>query len=118
MILTILSAIAIGMVCVVGWDFYRCYRKSTNHGWQRIWDAGHGSATLVVQQIGFVVAGLTLSADKISDWVTSMLNDPTADAQIKSLIHQYVNSTSVGIAMAIYIGLTVWARLRTLNQAS
>jgi hypothetical protein len=113
---TFVSLIALAIVSVVVFDFVRAYLKSTATGWQRIWDAGRGSATVVIGQLGMVASMLAVSFDKVVDWICSLLQDPSAADQIKTLIGQYVTATNVGLVMAAFTGLVVAARLRTLGQ--
>jgi hypothetical protein len=112
----IATLIALGIAGIVAFDFVRSYLKATSVGWQRLWDAGRGSATIVWQQLGIVAACLVTASTSLTDWVCGLLNAPGADEAIKSTINSYVGPTSVGVVMVLYIGVTVWARLRTLGR--
>src|SRR5581483_3870212 len=45
---TLLTLLALAIVGVLIVDFVRSYVAATSSGWQRLWDAGRGSATMVV----------------------------------------------------------------------
>jgi hypothetical protein len=109
-----LAAIAVLVVVIV--DFMHSYMKSTETGWQRIWDAGRGSATIVIQQLGMVAAATVAMFNQVTDWVCSLLSTPESADAIKSAIGSYVTGPNVGIALAIFVSLTVAARMRSLGK--
>lgn len=113
---TIVTLIALAIFAVVLLDFVRAYLQATTTGWQRVWDAGRGSATIVVTQLGAGAGALVAMSDKLTDWITGLLNAPGADEQIKGLIASYLTPTTVGIATVAFMGLVAWARLRTLGK--
>lgn len=110
----IFTFVALTLIGVVVFDFVRQYRKASSAGWQRVWDAGRGSATIVWQQIGLVVAGLVAASETVVDWICRLVNAPGADEAIKGAISSYVTPVNVSAAMVVFIAITVWARLRTL----
>jgi hypothetical protein len=113
---TLVSLIALAILAVVLLDFVRAYMQATSAGWQRVWDAGRGSATIVVAQLGTVAGALVAASSQVTDWITGLLNTPGADEQIKSLIASYLTPTTVGIATVAFMALVAWARLRTLRK--
>ncbi len=115
---TIVALIALALIAAVVGDFIWAYWKATSSGWQRVWDAGRGSATIVWQQLGLVAAALVTAGGKITDWICALVNDPSAADNIKSAIGSYVSPASVGIAMTAFIAVTIWARSRTLKTGS
>jgi hypothetical protein len=117
MLKNIITLIALTIIVIGVYDFIVSYRKSTNSGWQRVWDAGKGSATIVWQQLGLMVAGLLAASSSVTDWVCSLINDPSAAESVKSIIGAYVTPTTAGAAMAVFTLVTVWARLRTLKPS-
>ncbi|HZS63344.1 MAG TPA: hypothetical protein VFA53_02435 [Xanthobacteraceae bacterium] len=115
---TLLTLLALAIVGVLIVDFVRSYVAATSTGWQRLWDAGRGSATMVVAQLGAVVALITAVSDHLADWISSLLGDPAAADSVKSAIQSYVTPATVGTAMLVFSGLVAWARLRTLSKPS
>jgi ABC-type sulfate transport system permease component len=107
---------ALALIAFLVFDFVRAYLKATTTGWQRVWDAGRGSATIIVVQLGVVASGIATASGDLVDWICSLVNDPSAADPIKTAIAQYCTPTTVGVAMVGYLGLVAWARLRTLNK--
>jgi hypothetical protein len=112
-----MTLIALALIAIVAFDFVRAYLGATSTGWQRVWDAGRGSATMVAVQLGIVASCIATASGDVVDWICNLANDPGAADSIKGAIAQYCTPTTVGIAMVGYLGLVAWARLRTLNKA-
>ena len=112
----IVALVALAVLAVVIFDFVRSYMKSTDTGWQRIRDAGRGSATIVIQQLGLVAAALVAMFNQVTDWICSLLSTPESADAIKSAIGSYVTGPNVGIALAVFVSLTVAARMRSLGK--
>jgi hypothetical protein len=113
----VITVVALALIAFLVFDFVRAYLGSTSTGWQRVWDAGRGSATIIVVQLGVVASGIATASGDLVDWICSLANDPSAADPIKATIAQYCTPTTVGVAMIGYLGLVAWARLRTLNRA-
>jgi hypothetical protein len=112
---TVISVVGLCIFAVVVYDFSTQYVKATSSGWQRIWDAGRGSATMVMAQLGAIAAGIAMAGDKVTDFVCGLLNAPGAADQIKAAIGQYVTGQNVGIVLLIFTALVAWARSRSLK---
>ena len=115
---TALALIALAILAVLLIDFARAYAKATSTGWQRLWDAGRGSATVVVAQLGAAAGALVAASDRLTDWICNLVNAPGADDTIKGLIASTLTPTTVGIATVAFMGLVAWARMRTLGNGA
>jgi hypothetical protein len=115
--LNILLALAgLVLAVAVAIEFVVQYRAASGEGWQRIWNAARGSATLAWQKFGLVMAGRVASLDMLVGWIGQALNQADIADKIQTGINAYVTPQYVGIAFAIYIAVTVIARLRTLGR--
>jgi hypothetical protein len=112
----IVTVAIVAMVAIVVIDFTRSYAASGNTGWQRLLDAGRGSATILWSQLGFVIAGMLTAFDQLADLVCQLTGAPGADDAFKQAIQSYFTTTTVGTVLAIYAVITVLARVRTLNK--
>lgn len=100
-------AIAAGLLAlVVAVDFAIAYFRSSSTGTQRLWDAGRGSATIVVCQLGFIGGGVDTGLQKLADF----LNMPGVSDAIKG----YLPAPAVGAAVIVFAAIALAARLRTL----
>lgn len=109
---TIATFVILAVVGVIVYDFAIEYAKAGSSGWQRIWDAWSGGAANLKRQLGIVAAGAVAFSSKITDWVCSLLNDPSAADSVKSIISGYVTPATVGTAMAIFTLISIAAKLR------
>ncbi len=111
------AIVGLALLAIVIYDFITAYRASTKTGRDRLWDAGRGSAVIVWQQFGLVIAGATMAATSVVDWVCQFLGAPGADEAIKSVIGTMFTPAKVGAALAIYAAVSVAARLRSLKKS-
>jgi len=112
----ILAIIFLSIAAAIVFDFFKSYKASTNTGAQRIWDGARGSATMFVAQCGGVAMAIAAFADKITDFVCSLLNAPGSAEQIKSAISTYVTGQNLALAGVGFAVLVGWARMRTLSK--
>jgi hypothetical protein len=113
----ITTFVALAIFAVVLYDFVSSYLKSTSTGFGRWIDAGRGSATMVVAQLGVLSGLLVAVSSQVTDWVCGLLNDPGAADAFKQVIQAWVTPTDVGIALALFAAVVAWARARTLKKA-
>jgi len=112
----ILAWIGLALAAVVMFDGVTTYTRSTSTGSARWLDVGRGSATMLWQQFGLMIAGTVAGMDKIVDFVTGLAGDTAADAAIKSAIGSWFTPTTAAIALAAYASITVAARMRTMGR--
>lgn len=114
-IMTLAGLAVAGYVAVT---FATAYTKAEGAGCERLRNAAKGSATILVQKVGLLVAGLTTATDGVVDFVARLVSDQAGAESVKTVIGQVINTTSVGAALAVFSLVTVWARLRSLGKSS
>lgn len=116
MLHAIATLIGLGTALWVGFDFIKEYRASTLTGWPRVWGAAKGSATIAWQQFGIVISGLTAASTGLAEFAANMAGDPSAGDTIKGYIQSALKPEYVGLAMIAFMGVTIWARMRSLGK--
>lgn len=98
-------------LCIIAWILYTfiySYLTETGTFWQRTLKACKDSATIVWAKL-VIIAGLAVTQ---LDKIAVALGDPSLVTQFQ----QYLTPTTIGISGAIIMGLSIWARLRTLGK--
>jgi hypothetical protein len=90
----------------VAYSLYDQYRQSTATGYQRLWDAAHGSATKLWAKFVMVVAGITANLDSLAD----LLGMP----ELKTAIDTYIGNPKIIAGVMLVISLiSIKARSRS-----
>lgn len=107
--MTKIIMIAAGLLAlVVLADFVIAYARSTKTGADRLWDAGRGSATIVVGQLALIGGGVDVGLAQIAQW----LDMPGVADAVKSALPE----AQVGAAVMIFAAISMAARLRTMGR--
>lgn len=102
--------IAAALIAIfVAVDFLIAYLRSKNTGTARLWDAGRGSATMVVGQLGLIGGGIDVGIGQLANY----LGMPGVTDAIKG----YLPDQAVGAAVMVFAAVTIAARLRTLGKS-
>ena len=118
MLSNLVTLAGLGVAGYVVYSFVTAYAKAEGSGFTRLRNAARGSATILVQQLGLVVAGLTTSLNGVVEFVSRFISDQAGAESVKQIIQSFVTPTTVGAALAIFSAVTVWARLRSLGKSS